>query len=282
MAYVPYSPQLGAPYTITSPAGIIADLNNPASANFAGIVSDISGLDGAEVRESAEDLTQADGGQHGDFYFGRRPITMTVRFVNFASGNARDAGIDRLRRATKAMRGDAVLKWTNVGSGGLFTPAAMQTWVRRQQPFRVTGNYAKEVQLALVSEYASLYSQTSHTLAGTSSVAAENQGDAESFPLLRVTVTSGTSVNPVIYGPNGTQVSTFNPAGGNLVISAGHWIEFDTLNRVAYFDTGASANSNILYSGSTVPWPYLEGATTSTFNLAGGGNLSVTWRDAWS
>jgi hypothetical protein len=39
----------------------------------------------------------------------------------------------------------------------------MQTWVRRQQPLRITGAWTKTFQLLLVSQYAPLFSQTSHS-----------------------------------------------------------------------------------------------------------------------
>lgn len=63
MAYVPFATEFSTVYTLTSPSGVVAVLNDSASANYAGVIKEITGLDSAEVRESASDLVEADGGE---------------------------------------------------------------------------------------------------------------------------------------------------------------------------------------------------------------------------
>src|SRR5687767_14064650 len=105
MAYIPYSPQVGCKYTLTGPDGTIASFNDPNDANYVGVLSEVTGLDSPEVRESAEDLVQADGGWHGNFWFGRRPITLSGIVYGHADHLTRDTRLDRLRQASSALRG---------------------------------------------------------------------------------------------------------------------------------------------------------------------------------
>lgn len=112
MAYYPYATVTDDRYVLTNTAaGVVAVFNDPASPLYAGMLSEISGLDSPEVRESAEELAQADGGSHGAFYFGRRPITMTAKFFGHTSLAQRTARMDLARRASLAMRSDATLAW---------------------------------------------------------------------------------------------------------------------------------------------------------------------------
>lgn len=67
-------PQFGVPFTVVGPDGTRAVFNNPADPDYVGFLTDVSGLDSAEVRENAEVVAGDDGGIHGDFFYGRRPI----------------------------------------------------------------------------------------------------------------------------------------------------------------------------------------------------------------
>lgn len=111
MAYYPYATQFTARYQLISPAGIAAVFNDPLDLNYVGMLTEVSGLDSAEVRESADDLVEADGGVHGNFYFGRRPIILNGKVFGHATIQARDVRLDLARRASLALRGDSVLSW---------------------------------------------------------------------------------------------------------------------------------------------------------------------------
>lgn len=270
MAYVPYSPQIGCKYVLTNGAAR-AVFNDSTDADYVGMLSDITGLDSPDVRESAEDLVQADGGAHGMFWYGRRPITATITVANASSTAARDIRLDKLMRASNALRADAVLSWQNLP---LASTLGMQTWVRRQQPLRITGGWAKTVQLALVSQYAPLFGSAAKSSAPTASgtpVVLENQGSYISYPVIRVT---GVSTNPQVAVAGGGTLKTTG-----LTIAAGHYVDFDMLNHTATLDGTTSYNRYIDFVNITT-WPALL-TGNNTFTLTGGGTLTVFWRDAW-
>lgn len=112
MAYVPFAPETGATYRLANPTnGAVAVFNDPFDPSYVGMLSDVSGLDSPEVRESAEDLVQADGGTHGYFWFGRRPITLTAQVFGHGTINERNIRVDRANRACTALRADSTLSW---------------------------------------------------------------------------------------------------------------------------------------------------------------------------
>ena len=276
MAYVPFAQEIGAVYTLTSPSGAQVVFNDPTSPNYGGMIAEITGLDSAEVRESAEDLVEADGGTHGAFYFGRRPITMKVQVVNHSTRYARAERIDRIHRAAQGLRSDSILSWAPTYA--LTTP--MFVPVRLQQPIRDTGGWNKDVALALVSEYAvilgGLLKQSGSIASGGAGEALENQGSYEAYPTIEIT---GMSTNPVVNSSNGGSLKT-----KDLVIASGEKLEFDTLNHSARFTAGArngqSGNRYINFA-TTVVWPFLSPAANTTFTLTGGGSAVVKYRDAW-
>jgi hypothetical protein len=111
MAYYPRATSFEAVYRLTGPDGAVAVFNDPTDANYVGALTEVTGLDSADIRESASDLTESDGGAHGAFYLGRRPIVLNCRVFGHASVSERDIRIDRARRASLALRGDATLSW---------------------------------------------------------------------------------------------------------------------------------------------------------------------------
>lgn len=277
MAYVPFVQEIAAVYTLTAPSGAVAVFNNASSPNYAGMLSEVTGLDSAEVRESASELSEADGGTHGNFYFGRRPITMTVKVFGHSTSFERAERIDRLHRAALAMRGDSMLTWapTYASSTGMQLP------VRLNQPIRDTGAWAKEIQLALVSAQAVIESQTlnqSAAIASGGSALLENKGSYTAFPTLRI---SGVSSNPQVTGGGGTLHT--GPTGYTLTLASDETVEINCLTHQAKFiagpRNGQSANRYIHFA-ATLVWPHLDSGN-NTFALTGGGSLTVLWRDAW-
>lgn len=111
MAYYPFATEIGATYRLVGPNGAVAVFNDPSDPNYVGMLSELTGLDSPEIRESAEDLVESDGGTHGNFYLGRRPITINGRVFGHATLAERTIRLDRARRATMALRGDATLSW---------------------------------------------------------------------------------------------------------------------------------------------------------------------------
>ncbi len=269
MAYQPLATEIGAVYTLTSPDGLaVAVFNDPASVNYVGALTEVTGLDSAEVRESMSDAVESDGGVHGAFYLGRRPVVLSGRVFGHASVAEREIRLDRARRASLALRGDSVLKWTPVGAQEVFIP------VRRQQPFRESGAWVKDFQIPMVSELAVI--QSTATVTSGAGVACENNGNWPAFPTVSIT---GVSANPTV--SDGTR--TFRTTG--LTVASGETVVFDMRTHTGVFTAGArngqSANRYIDFA--TTQWPYLAGqGTTQTFTLTGSGTLSVSYKHTWA
>lgn len=300
--YVPYSPQIGCKYVLTSPSGARAVFNDKTDVDYVGDLSDMTGLDSAEVRESATDLVQSDGGTHGDFYFGRRPVTMTARVYNAAGPLDRDYRIDKIRRVIKeCLRSDGVLSWQN---NPLTSTLAMQTWVRMQQPLRVTGNWVKDVQISLVSAYAPLFSaqiqSTGAVNLGDSKLSVVNRGDYTAYPILTLAGSSS-----LISGAG--DIAFYNTVTGKVfrltsdfILRKGEVVEFDMLNHTGVVKTRSTAAGTQRAAGTdlsqyidfdTTNWPVVAPGSnnlSATASKASGetasvlGTYTVTYRHSWA
>jgi hypothetical protein len=236
-------PQIETKYVLTGPDGTRAVFNDAADPDYIGHLTDVTGMDSPDVRENAEELVQFDGGIHGNFYYGRRPIVLEGLIYDHGDTVTRNSRIARMQRASNAMRGDATLEWAADGSPPTFTN------VRRQQPLRVTGGWNKTFQLSLVAADPRIYSTELYSesvdagsTAGSGGMAFPmgfplsfgaavpvgqvfpvNNGNAESFPLY------------TIYGP-GVNPSIVNMTTGSSLVLVGTLGEddtyiVDTLNR---------------------------------------------------
>ena len=110
--------ELDGPYVITGPNGYRVVLGNGDTARadpdwigFLNPDDGVTGLDSAEVRESADLLVEADGGVHGAFYRGRRPFTLNGWIDTNTDLDVMSERIDKLLAATDAMREDGTLTW---------------------------------------------------------------------------------------------------------------------------------------------------------------------------
>src|SRR5687767_13381883 len=98
MAYLPLSAPTNAKYTLTGPQAVVAVLNDSADGNWVGDTTEVTGLDSPDVRESADDIVEGDGGVHGNFYYGRRPITLSGNIKGHTTLASRGVKEDRLGR----------------------------------------------------------------------------------------------------------------------------------------------------------------------------------------
>lgn len=152
MALVPSGPQLSTKYVLTGPDGTRCAFNDTTDVDYVGAITEIAGLDSPEVRENGENLTGFDGGVHGDFFLGRRPITISGTIYNVVSNEDRNNKITKLKQAAAALREDATLEWTPEGGEASFVK------VRLQQPIRISGGWVKDFQLALIAADPRIYS----------------------------------------------------------------------------------------------------------------------------
>lgn len=135
----------GAKYTLVGPDGTTVVFNDSSDPNFIGVLSpESSGLDSPDVREDATDATEEDGGHHGDFFEGRRPVVLQGTIIA-SSATQRNERVGKLKRATRALRRDATLTWKIAGG------VEVELALRRQQPLRVTKGYTKDFQVGMVA-----------------------------------------------------------------------------------------------------------------------------------
>lgn len=299
--YVPYSPQIGCKYVLTAPDGTRAVFNDKTDVDYVGDLFDISGLDSAEIRESAADLVAADGGIHGDFYFGRRPITLSARVYNATGPLDRDYRIDKARHVVKqCLRANGVLSWTN---NPVVSNLAMRAEVRMQQPLRVTGNWVKDIQLSLVSQFTPLFSDqlqtASATNLGTAKTGVVNRGDYPAYPILTITGASN-----LVAGATG--IAFFNTTTGRVlrldpsfVLMKSEVVEFDLLNHTGVVRTASTASGaravgtdlSQYIDFDTTTWPTVAPGSNNFQVLASKasgetqtvlGTYSFTYRHAWA
>lgn len=295
MAQLSTGQEFGAKYVLTGPDGTIAAFNDQADPNYVGMLTEITGLDSPDLRESADDLVQMDGGIHGDFFHGRRPVTMTGLILNPPSAAERNVRMTKLAQAANALRGDATLAWTPSGSVSQYLS------LRKQQPTRFTGGWQKQFQLALVAADPRIYSSTLNTQTVTASTGGaaggigfdlgfdwnfgpatvtgqmfvENQGNAETFPVYTIT---GPGTNPVVYNAR---------TGKNIVLfttlNAGETLVIDSLNRTVLFN-GITSKYSAVDVLSTQWGGLVRGVNDiriGFFSYTAPASLRVAWRHAW-
>lgn len=220
MAYVPYAPSFSDTYWLISPDGSVTARFNGSVAdpNWCGVLTDVGGLDSAIIRESAEELVEADGGVHGNFWLGRRPIVLTGMTYGHSTVDQRTARLDRISRASQGFRGDCELHWQPQSAGA----PEMMTWVRRQAEVKYAEGWNKTFQIPLVSQYARLFSATLHTITQAQTngsfvtVNAENQGSYDSLPALKA---YGPVTNPTIVNTTNSVVQAATLISGNAQIT---------------------------------------------------------------
>lgn len=297
MTLLPTGPQYGIKYTLTGPDGTIVTFNDDADPNNVGMLTEITGFDSPDVRENADDLVQMDGGIHGDFFYGRRPITMTGKITSFGGNPAtRNMQMTRLMQATNAMRANAILSWTPSGS-------VQQQFIglRRQQPLRITEAWIKQFQISMVAADPRIYSgavnTTSVSASGTGGAGGfgfnmtfdvafgaavitgqtfvENKGNAETFPVYTIT---GPGQNPSVYNATTGKLLSFI-----YTLGAGETLVVDTLNRTVMLNNASSRYSAVDFTNTT--WgglvPGVNELRLQFFSFSSPASLQVDWRDAW-
>lgn len=296
MTLLPVGPQYGVKHTLIGPDGTTAVFNDDTDPNYVGMLTETTGFDSPDVRENADDLVEMDGGLHGNFFYGRRPITMSGLSFGHESAAERNMRMTRLMQATNAMRADATLLWQADGGA----PTQFMT-LRRQQPLRITGGWNKEFQIAMVAADPRIYSAELHSatvgasqasgsdgmsfdmgfdmdfgLASvTGQVLIENVGNHTSYPIITV---KGPGTNPAILNATtGQVISLFYTLG------ADETFVIDTLNRTVKLN-GTVNRYSVIDFNATSWWGLLPGTNDIRllYNSAGASaNMQVDWRDAW-
>ena len=236
------APQIGTKYVLIGPLGTRVTFNDPADPDNVGVLTNISGTDSPEVREDGETFVQSDGGAHGPFLYGRRPIMLEGIVYGHVSDAQRNERVARLIQASDAMAGDATLSWQPAGGAAVFTK------LRRQQPTKISGGWNKSFQLSMVAADPRFYGNTlnSVTRTTTADTTISNAGNADTYPAY------------TIWGPT-TGLMDIKIDGTSVVLS----------NRALDLDRGFvidSLNRTITGYRRRVNWfknPSFEHASTS-------------------
>lgn len=294
--------EVGICYVLTGPDGTRAVVGNCDAAkndpDFVGFLDPENGitglLDTADVRESASDLVQADGGLHGPFYLARRSGTVQGLVLPQSEMPAVNAAVTKLKRATRALRADGVMTWTP--SGG----SQQMLRYRRQQRVAVTGRRPKAFQVALVSADAYNLSTSEQSIVLVPGLAAGELGipnpivnpitSALNVTAQQFVVTSGDAptwprfrVDGPISNPEILNQTTGQRIRIVLTLAAGEWID-------VFPERGA-----ILFGGVTDRYSAYDFAASSWWQLQSGANdvrliassysapaqLTVYWRHAY-
>lgn len=271
--------------------------SDPDFVGYLDAESGITGLfDRAGVRESSTDLVEADGASHGPFWLSRRSGTITGQFfVGGLDSTVVAAAESKLKRATRWLREDGVIRWTPPNAS-----SPRQLRCRVQDGPRISGRRPKAFQVTLVSTdpYALASSESSTvvtaggaageigmtnpitnpittTLSPTGQQFVVTSGDAPTWPRFRI---DGPITNPQI----------LNNTTGKLLAFA------YTLGPGEYLDIRPE-RGRILLNGTADRYSALDFAQSSWWQLQPGSNdvrllasafsspaaLTVWWRDAY-
>lgn len=287
--------QVAIPYVITGPDGTRAVLNDASDPDFVGFLDPENGIsDGLEVRENADNLVEDDGGIHGSFYYGRRPIVLQgiIWPDPITLANQR---MDKLARATNAMRDDCTLRWTEDGS------VEKLLYLRRQTPPRFTGRRPKQFQVGLVSKDSRIVSAAEQAqligavgtvtlgglefplawpinFGGGEGIGSEtivNLGNTNARPAFRV---DGPITNPVIAND-----STGEELRLNYTLNTGEYLEIDSVARSIRL-AGTDDRYYALDFANSTWWQLRPGANTVRLRAtayATPAALTVSWRHSF-
>lgn len=295
----PIGVEHGLKYAITGPDGTRAVLNDVTDADFVGFVDPdnggIAGLERAGVRENSDVLPEADGGVHGTFLYDRLGFSINLIIppdVGAESWLSRQA---RLKRATDAMRADAILAWDPSEA------PAVQVAFRQQQPTRISGRRPKTGLVVGICEDPVVVSQAEHTQAvAAAGVLVGGLASPMSSPLVSgappagamVVVNAGAADTwPVIRldGPMTNPVVTFVESGGVIALTyelvAGEYLVVDTNPRRRSIKLNGSANRYSALRFAASRWaPLVPGNNNVRLGLdaySAPAALELRWRDSW-
>lgn len=296
--------QVAIAYELTAADGARAVVGNCNEAvldpDFVGYLDPENGitglLDGAEVRENAQAIVLGDGGEQGPQFLGLRPGTIQgFANPNLTIGLQEDA-LARLKRASRALRADAMLRWTPADG------YRRRLRVRRSARPSIGGRRPKTFQIALSSPDPYVLSDDEQSLeivpgdlAGELGIPdpvtdpvtsdynvaaqqyASNIGDAETWPRFRL---DGPLTNPQILNQTtGQRISL------GYVLGAGEWLAI--YPRTATILLNGDADRYEAYDFDASEWWQLRPGLNDVrllvddYDAAAGARLTAYWRHAW-
>lgn len=274
--------ELGIAYELEGPDGtrIVFGNSDAAAADpdYVGWLdpeAGIAGLDSPETRDNATLIAAGDGGIHYDFLHGRRPIVVNGIHRPDVTIGAHNLNEQRIKRATNAMRADAVLRWTNTGF------PERRLLLRRNGPPRVgVGRRPKTFALELVDSDYRIHSEAVHDTgaqARGATAVVNNAGDELASHLVEITgpFNSQIRVHNLTSGLEVRFKAGFNVAAGQVLV-----VDLAPPWPIVTLD-GAPAYSQVDFLPSSW-WGLLDGNNDVRVD---GGSGAGTWRllarDAW-
>lgn len=274
------SAELGILYIITGPDTTEARLGGDNThANYIGPVLDSSGWDSPELRETVDELVEGDGSVHGPSFFGRcvRQLDGMIA-VDHPTTTLRQR-IERLQRATRALRQDGTVLWTPSDAGSV---QRMITFRRSGRTPIITGRRPRNFTITLSSERIPEFSAAELTNGSkTSGSSPSVGGNAETFPRFEITPSSDTiTIKRTVPTLGGVQLEMKLSQAG---INGSGTIYIDFWDRRVWQGNADPALATDRRGAIVWPtsywWPLTVGSNTWTIT---GGTAQIFYRTAWS
>lgn len=203
--------------------------------------------------------------------YASRAVLYDVTRTPLDSGAVANRRINRLQRASRALRGDARLEWQPQ------TGPPVRVAGRRAQALRVSDRLPKRFSLSMVAADPRIYGQAVRTIAGTvggGAVRAQSDGNSPSAPVVTIRPT-GTITSPItLTGPNGQVRLVLGLVAGDVLV-------------VDFYARTVTVNGANRYDAVDFPqttwWNVEPGANDVTVTSGGGpAGWELAWRDAWT
>lgn len=252
-------------------------------------------LDGADVVENTDQVVAGDGNVQGPNWRGRRDGTIQGVVAPNAEVTTAETYIQRIKRATAALRGDAVMRWTPTTDG-----IQRRMRLRRASKPAFAGRRPKTFQLTMASPDALILSasENSLTLDPSGAVGEVGYPDPELDPITSdVNVSGQQSVSNLgdadtwphfrIIGPITNPTLLNNTTGKRIDLTyqllAGEFL--DVFPETGQILLGGSADRYSAYQFATSEWWQLEPGANDIRLLASafaaGAQVIIYWRHAW-
>lgn len=265
--------EFSVPYTLVTPSGNIT-FNGTGDGLY---LSDVVGLDGADIRNPVDDLPQHDGGLPHRFFRTARHVTLRGYIVATAGTTTRRTLSDTLRgytgslvRPTTAqLVASCRLRWTPSG----YSDERMVDAIQLYEPVQISGGYQKEFEFTVVSpySYAIDLTQTSTVIAAAGTATLTNAGNTASYPVIRVT---GAVTNATVTNSTTGELVTLTAAG----VAAGSYAEIDNFRKTVYLN-GNSTNLLGKVDFTTSTWISLQPGANVIAPTGSG--VTVLWNHSW-
>lgn len=284
IADYPVVGQASSVYSLTSPFGTEAVLNDPDDAAYVGSLvgaDAVTGLDGAETSPGFTPFVEADGSIGTPTYLPQRPVTMkgVLRASTIAGRNTYES---RLRQVLNEMRAaPGTIEWDPDGG----PPGGVVVNPMLNERIQINGGWVKEFAISLRCDDPLIHSQTLHTLTDTDatpSLSVVNAGSAPSIPeLVRVTGPVTSARVRVVNGDYDIDTS-FRLLG--FALSGTHHLDMFPQTGVVEYEDGTNLygyNDYPTYYVMPVLYPGSNTVTLLGSSMTSATALRVDWRDAW-